>query len=168
MKQAIQINEEELQHYVHAAYCFARAIALPDVKWNDTWSAICLRDLTAYFRKSYDLDRAFITFCDRAIFGAVFANVHSTDDLDRWNCLVHPKGLFSNPDIEISVHKLKSLKRKNPFYQTGLPIMARAYVAYLRQPSARIVKEVQEQMTAMGYEEHMDLFHVAINAPVEC
>lgn len=157
------IDGEQHHHYVHAALCFARAISMPDVKWTETRTIKALSDLDLYFRTTKDMDKAFLTFCDRAIWAGVYASVVGSTANARWNCLVHPGGVSSNPDFQASPQKLLSLKRKNPFYQDGLPLVITAYVQYMRKPDTRIIAALKDQLDALGYSEHMDIFYAAIN-----
>jgi hypothetical protein len=160
-------HDEDLQLYIHAALCFARAIGMSDVKWTDERITHALGDLDLYFRSAADMEQAFITFCDRVIWAGVYASIMGSNDNARWDCLMHPKGVPSHPFFKVTAQKLKSLKRKNPFYEVGLPILAKAYLAYMRQPSSKIILELNEQLSAMNFSEHMDLFYAAINGPME-
>ena len=159
--------DEQIQLYVHAAWGFARVVALE--KWNLDAQQImrCLSQLEVYFLNAKKPAEALVTFCDRVVWGGVFTTLMQSTSQDLWNCLLHPKGIYSNPSFTVGKQKLTSLKKKNPFYESGLPVLLSAYLAYLQQPSYKIVLDLNERLHEMGYGYHMRLFYALINAPVE-
>jgi hypothetical protein len=140
---------------------------MPDVNWTETRLQKALSDLDIYFRNAKDMDKAFLTFCDRVVWAGVCASVFGSSASAIWNCLVHQNGLFSNKDFEVSPQRIASLKRKNPFYVTGLPVLVKAYLKYMYRPNAAIAAELKEELEAMGFGEHMDLFYEAVKGGVE-
>jgi hypothetical protein len=160
-------NDEQIQLYVHAAWGFARVVALE--KWDIDAQQImkCLAGLEVYFLNAKKPWEALVTFCDRVVWGGVFATLMQSTNQDLWNCLLHPKGIYSNPSFTVTKQKVTSMKRRNPFYESGLPVLLKAYLAYLKQPGYKIVLDLNERLNEMGYGYHMRLFYALINAPVE-
>jgi len=160
-------HDEQIQLYVHAAWGFARVVAFE--KWNLDARQImnCLADLEIYFLNAKKPAEALVTFCDRVVWGGVFAAAMHCTNENLWGCLLHPKGIFSNPSFTVTLQKLNSLKKRNPFYKSGLPVMLNAYLAYLQQPGYKIVLDLNERLGEMGFGGYMRLFYALINAPVE-
>jgi hypothetical protein len=164
---SVMSADEQLELYIDAAWRFARVVGFEKWKLDDQGIMNCLADLSIFFRNAKHIDAALLTFCDRVIWGSICAGAMQSGYRALWDSVLHPKGIYSNPAFDIKPQKINGLKARNPFYTAGLPIMLRAYLAYLQQPSYKIILDLNEQMHEMEFGAYMRLFYALINAPVE-
>jgi hypothetical protein len=156
------LEEEQLQHYVHAAFCFVCALLWNGEQWSDSEVRKALGDLEIFFTHTQDQEGTFVTLARRAILANILGG--KLDRMRLWSALMHPSGLASEPLIGYTRKQEKAFVENNRVFTVGLPILVKYYLDYVAEPSADKIMALKVELDDVEFGELMQIFFEVINA----
>jgi hypothetical protein len=160
----VLVAEEELQHYVHAGFCFAHALLWQGELWEDAQLRKALGELEVFFKNTGDMDGAFVTLAKRCIIASILGG--RPERMKLWAALVHPSGLASEPILGYSRQQERAFVAQNRMFTVGLPILVRYYLDYVKEPSADTIMAMKLELDGVEFGELMQVFFEVVNAAV--